>query len=70
MTAIFEIKNFYLNSEFISTLYSSKTKEVELDLSGNERKANYWKALGFVDTSFLESIENDDLKHWAISFTH
>jgi hypothetical protein len=53
----------------ICALCSSKTRKVQLDLSGNELRANEWRVLGFIDACFLESIGTDDLEQWTIRFT-
>jgi hypothetical protein len=75
MCWVFRKKAFYVSGEFrkalsdlISSLCSSKTRKVQVDLFGKELKANVWKVLGFVDAIFLESIGVNFANFWTIRF--
>jgi hypothetical protein len=50
------------------SICSSKTRKVQIDLSGKELEGNRWKMLGFVDACFLASMGIGDFEKWAVKF--
>lgn len=61
MCWVFRKKAFYVSGQFrkalsdlISTLCSSKTRRIQLDLYTEEVKSNTWRVLGFIGASFLD----------------
>jgi hypothetical protein len=76
MCWVFRKKAFYVPGEFrealsdlIRSICSSKTRKVQIDLTGRELKANEWKVLGFIDAIFLDTIGVDFGEQWFIRLT-
>ena len=51
---------------YISSLCTSKTRKIHVDLVGNKLEANEWVFWVFISASFLESIGINDLKQWTV----
>lgn len=67
MCWVFRKKAFYVSGQFrkalsdlITTLCSSKTRKIQLNLLNQKLDTNPWKLLGFIDVSFL----GFDTKFW------
>jgi hypothetical protein len=76
MCWVFRKKAFYVSGQFrkalsdlIRSICSSKTRKVQVDLSGNVLEANRWKVLGFISAFFLDSIGIYSSETWTISLT-
>jgi len=49
----------------ISTLCTSKTRKIQLNLRNEEFSSNPWKALGFIGASLLDF----DVEIWSLKLT-
>ena len=72
MCWVFRKKAFYVSGQFrkalsdlITTLCSSKTRTIQLDLLNEELKSNPWKVLGFIGASLLDF----DVEIWTFKLT-
>jgi hypothetical protein len=72
MCWIFRKKAFYVSGQFrqalsdlITTLCSSKTRKIQLNLLNEELKPNSWKVLGFIGASLLDF----DVEVWTFKLT-
>ena len=69
---VFRKKAFYVSGQFrkalsdlITTLCSSKTRKIQLNLSNEELSSNPWRVLGFIGASLLDL----DVEVWTFRFT-
>jgi hypothetical protein len=72
MCWVFRKKAFYVSGQFrkalsdlITTLCSSKTRKIQLNLLNEELKSNPWKVLGFIRASLLDF----DVEIWTFKLT-
>jgi len=72
MCWVFRKKAFYVSGQFrkalsdlISSLCSSKTRKIQVDLFNSELVSNSWRVLGFVDASLLEL----DVEVWTVKLS-
>jgi len=72
MCWIFRKKAFYVSGQFrkalsdlITSLCSSKTREIQLNLLNEELMSNSWKVLGFIGATLLDP----DLDVWTVRLT-
>ena len=72
MCWVFRKKAFYVSGQFrqalsdlITTLCSSKTHKMQLNLLNEELKPNFWRLLCFIGVSFLDF----DVEIWTVKLT-